>query len=49
MINSMPDDTVGIGSMEEEIELQPDDFSLTNEMMTLFKTRRLPAFYTGEK
>ena len=32
----------------EEIELQPDDFSLTNEMMTLFKTRRLPAFYTGE-
>ena len=33
----------------EEIELQPDDFSLTNEMMTLFKTRRLPAFYTGEK
>ena len=28
---------------------RPDDFSLTNEMMTLFKTRRLPAFYTGEK
>ena len=22
----------------EEIELQPDDFSLTNEMMTRFKT-----------